>query len=224
MPIVVGAAIILWLRSKVLFFSLGALGVLALVLYPEPFLRAFGSESASGSLLRPYIWWDLIRMTFQSPVATLFGLGPVNYMWNWRNPSFVSFSQPLTGSMYINPSDPSIFYAPPAHNMFVDIYAQTGLIGFVLFVFVIFKILKTGLVLASKVEPGFMRAYVIGVVAAFAGLVVASGVAADWLVPFVYNIGLNGFRSSVYAWLMAGTLIGLYAQYENRRLQEGLND
>jgi hypothetical protein len=48
----------------------------------------------------------------------------------------------------------------------------------------------------------------------FAGLagLVGSLVAAalgDWLLPFVYNIGINGFRTSVLGWLFLGGLVAL---------------
>jgi hypothetical protein len=34
-----------------------------------------------------------------------------------------------------------------------------------------------------------------------------SGMFGDWLIPFVYNIGLNGFRASVFGWLFLGGLV-----------------
>jgi len=32
---------------------------------------------------------------------------------------------------------------------------------------------------------------------------------ADWVLPFVYNIGLAGFRASVLGWLFLGGLVTL---------------
>jgi hypothetical protein len=29
----------------------------------------------------------------------------------------------------------------------------------------------------------------------------------DWVIPFVYNIGMAGFRASVLAWLFMGGLV-----------------
>ncbi|MCL4500160.1 MAG: hypothetical protein M1335_08005 [Chloroflexi bacterium] len=209
LPIAAGAGLVLWFRSKRLFFFALVLGLVFLVVHPGPFLRELDIKSSSGSLLRPYIWWDIIRMTSRSPISMLFGLGPVNYKWDWSDPSFVSLSRYMTTGFEAG-------YAPPAHNMFIDIYAQTGLVGMALFASVLLAIGRIGLGLLSRVEPGFMRAYVAGVVAGFAGLAISSGITADWLIPFVYNIGLNGFRGSVYAWLLAGTLVGLYAQQRDR--------
>jgi hypothetical protein len=31
----------------------------------------------------------------------------------------------------------------------------------------------------------------------------------DWVLPFTYNVGLNGFRASMLAWLFLGGLVSL---------------
>ena len=41
-----------------------------------------------------------------------------------------------------------------------------------------------------------------------AGMVVA-GMLGDWVLPFFYNVGLNGFRSSMIGWLFLGGLVSL---------------
>jgi hypothetical protein len=38
---------------------------------------------------------------------------------------------------------------------------------------------------------------------------VATGMLGDWVLPFVYNIGLAGFRASVLGWLFLGGLVSL---------------
>jgi len=40
----------------------------------------------------------------------------------------------------------------------------------------------------------------------------------DWILPFLYNIGLMGFRASILFWLFTGGLIALARmQKENLR-------
>jgi hypothetical protein len=39
----------------------------------------------------------------------------------------------------------------------------------------------------------------------------------DWILPFVYNVGLAGFRGSVVAWLMLGGLVALDKIYQNKQ-------
>ncbi len=206
-PVAFGAVVVLWFRSKRLLVLGVAACALFLLVYPEPLMRLYNSEGAGGSLLRPLLWWDIIRMTLSSPISILFGLGPVAYKWNWLNPAFVSVSHP-----YVTGFDD--LYWPPAHNMFVDIYAQTGLVGLFLLLWVLLLVIKMAYRLIGTFESGFMRAYVVGVLAGFIALCMISASAADWLIPFVYNIGLAGFRESVYAWILAGTIVGLYSRQQ----------
>lgn len=38
---------------------------------------------------------------------------------------------------------------------------------------------------------------------------IVAGMLGDWVIPFVYNIGLGGFRASVLGWLFLGGLVAL---------------
>jgi hypothetical protein len=38
---------------------------------------------------------------------------------------------------------------------------------------------------------------------------VATGMMGDWVLPFFYNVGLSGFRSSMLGWLFLGGLVSL---------------
>jgi hypothetical protein len=72
--------------------------------------------------------------------------------------------------------------------------------------------------LKNKSLTGFAEAYTFGV---FAG-VIATMVAAflgDWVLPFVYNVGLNGFRASILPWIFIGGLVAIEKiSTENRSL------
>jgi hypothetical protein len=37
----------------------------------------------------------------------------------------------------------------------------------------------------------------------------------DWVLPFVYNIGMSGFRTGLVAWLFLGGLVVLENHYAN---------
>ena len=54
----------------------------------------------------------------------------------------------------------------------------------------------------------------------FAGMFTAA-MLGDWVLPFVYNVGFLGFKSSVFGWLFLGGLIALKIflrrQYMNRQ-------
>jgi O-antigen ligase len=95
-----------------------------------------------------------------------------------------------------------------SHNNYVDIIAQTGIIGLACFFWFAFEVWRVGWGIREKVPDGFAKAYVIG---ALGGLVatLVSGMLGDWILPFVYNVGLQGFRSSLIGWLFLGGLIAL---------------
>jgi hypothetical protein len=67
---------------------------------------------------------------------------------------------------------------------------------------------RLGWRLRTQVTDGFATAYVYGVLAGLAGTL-ATGMLADWVIPFVYNIGLKGFRSSAMAWIFMGGLVAI---------------
>jgi hypothetical protein len=103
-----------------------------------------------------------------------------------------------------------------SHNNYVDILAQTGVVGLVCFVWFIWEAGRLNWRLRERVPDGFARAYVLGAWGGLVGTVVA-GMLGDWVLPFFYNIGLNGFRSSMLAWLFLGGLVSL----EQMRLGQG---
>ena len=132
-------------------------------------------------------------------VNPLLGLGFANYYW--YTPLF-----PIRGfAVRFN-----------SHNNFVDIIAQTGLIGLGCFLWFLFAVGALGMRLRDRVPQGFARAYLYG---ALGGLVAtaAAGMLGDWVLSFVYNIGLSGVRTGILAWIFLGGLVvleNLYRQHE----------
>jgi hypothetical protein len=124
-------------------------------------------------------------------VSPIWGLGFANYYW--YTPLF-----PLRGYLIRFNS----------HNNYVDIVAQTGLIGLACFGWFLWEVGRMGWGLRDRVPAGFARAYVHGALGALVGMVVA-GMLGDWVLPFFYNIGLDGFRSSMLGWLFLGGLVSL---------------
>lgn len=95
-----------------------------------------------------------------------------------------------------------------SHNNYVDLAAETGVVGLACFAWLMLEIGVVGWRLRKRVPEGFQQAYVYG---AFGGLV-ATLVAAflgDWVLPFVYNIGMTGFRASILAWIFLGGLLAV---------------
>ncbi|MCI0553433.1 MAG: O-antigen ligase family protein [Anaerolineae bacterium] len=130
-----------------------------------------------------------------SRVSPIIGLGFANYYW--YAPLF-----PIRG-----------YYTQfNSHSQYVDIIAQTGILGLFCYLWLLFEVGRLAWRLAHQLPEGFARAYVYGI---FAGVIgsLLSGYLADWLLPFVYNIGLNGFRASFLPWLFFGGLISIERIY-----------
>lgn len=124
-------------------------------------------------------------------INPLFGLGFANYYW--YTPLF-----PIRGyAVSFN-----------SHNNYVDIVAQTGLVGMACILWFFWEVGRLGWRLRKDAPSGFARAYVYGALGVLAGMVVA-GMFGDWVLPFFYNIGLNGFRTSMLGWLFLGGLVSL---------------
>ena len=127
-----------------------------------------------------------------SRVSPLFGLGFSNYYWytplysirGW----FVNFN---------------------SHSQFVDLIAQVGIIGLFCFLWIFFEIIRSSWkLIQNKQLKGFTEAYAYAVLAG-AIATLAAAFLGDWVLPFVYNIGLTGFRASILPWIFMGGLIAI---------------
>jgi hypothetical protein len=133
--------------------------------------------------------WSIMAQIIR--ISPILGLGFANYYW--YTPLFriegyaVSFN---------------------SHNNYVDIVAQMGLVGLVCYLWLLWELGWLGWRLRNQVPTGFARAYVYGALGGLAGTVVV-GMLGDWVIPFFYNIGLDGFRASMLSWLFLGGLVSL---------------
>jgi O-antigen ligase len=133
-------------------------------------------------------WLIMAQIIRISPV---WGLGFANYYW--YTPLF-----PIRGyAVSFN-----------SHNNYVDIVAQTGFVGLVCLLLFYWQVGWLGWRLREQAPAGFAQAYVYGALGGLAGMVVV-GMFGDWVLPFFYNIGLNGFRASMLGWLFLGGLVSI---------------
>jgi O-antigen ligase len=133
-------------------------------------------------------WRILAKIVEASPLV---GLGPGNYYW--YTPLF-----PILG-WYVNFN---------SHNNYVDLVAQTGLLGLACFCWFAWEVGRLAGRLRSEVAEGFAHAYVCAALGGLAGTL-AAAMLADWVLPFVYNVGLEGFRASVFGWIFLGGLVAV---------------
>lgn len=184
-PQVAAVWIILYFRYPRLAIILALAGIIFMRDLPGEVIASDEYSYSTRVVAWEIIWKDLIR------VNPLLGLGPANYYY---------YTQlfPIMGyNVQFN-----------SHNNYVDIIAQAGILGLACFMWFIAEIGILGLRLSRKLAGtyGFAHAYIVGALAGLGGSLLA-GMLGDWFIPFVYNIGVRGFRSSVMAWLFLGGLV-----------------
>ena len=133
--------------------------------------------------------WSIMAQIIK--INPVLGLGFANYYW--YTPLF-----PIRGyAVSFN-----------SHNNYVDILAQTGFVGLVCLLLFFWQVGWLGWRLREQAPAGFAQAYAYGALGGLAGMVVA-GMLGDWVLPFFYNVGQSGFRSSMLGWLFLGGLVSL---------------
>ncbi|MCA9932348.1 MAG: hypothetical protein KC415_00385 [Anaerolineales bacterium] len=143
--------------------------------------------------------WQIVLATSQ--VNPLLGLGPANYYFyvqlatigGWGGNWNVAFS---------------------SHNNYVDLIAQTGILGLSLFLWFAGTMLHTSWRFYQNLSDEFSQGYTASVLGGLVGTIV-SGMLGDWFLPFVYNIGFAGLRSSILFWIFTGGLLALKSQFVN---------
>ena len=189
MPLLATIAVLLVLR----FWRLGTLAILGSPFVISGMLASVIASDQYSYSTRIDAWLILLEIVKVSPIL---GLGPANYYW--YTPLF-----PIRGyAVQFN-----------SHHQFIDLLAQTGLLGVICFVWFLWEMGWLAWRLRTRVPTGFARAYVYGGLAGLAGTIL-SATLGDWVLPFVYNVGLRGFRSSVFGWLFLGGLVALEQMFD----------
>jgi O-antigen ligase len=193
----VAAAVLVWLRwPRLRWIALTTLLIFAALglLIPTVWNFAGGEiewQASGGSRL--VLVERVLQVTMRNPLT---GLGPAAY----RNYAAVT---PLIyrGAFWVQPQVSS-------HNNYVDIFSQAGLIGLGLFLWFAIEWIVLAMRLRNRFKDDVSAGYVNGMLATGAGAVVIM-ILADWILPFVYNIGFAGFQASVLVWLFMGGVVAL---------------
>ncbi len=188
-PAVVALGILVWLRWPRGATLLGlAAGMVVFINFALVQRFLLGSDNEYSLFTRGAAWEIVLIIVSANPWL---GVGPANYYW------YTSMF-PILG-WYVNFN---------SHNQYLDLLAQTGLVGLGFFVWFVLAAARQGWQLRQRLTDGFGSAYVNAALAAVAGCVMA-GMLGDWLVPFVYNVGIGGMRASLLLWLFLGGLVAL---------------
>jgi O-antigen ligase len=197
-PMVAAIFVMSLLKSRRLALFLVMAMVVFVLLNRQVFYEKVILESdRTGDTKRLDIWRDVIRVSSRNP---LLGLGPGGYR-TYR---------------VVYGNAPNLDWSIPSHNNYVDIFAQTGLLGLAFFLWFIAAALRDGFELMRRTEEKtFEGAFVRGVVGGFIGMLLISMV-GDWLIPYIYNQSLIGFQFTVYTWIALGCMLSIYNETFNR--------
>lgn len=191
MPAAISMAVILLLRSWRFGYLLALAGIFPAI---EIFSNALANDEYSYAT-RVDAWLIVGEIVKANPIL---GLGPANYYW--YTPLF-----PIRGyAVSFN-----------SHSQYVDLVAQAGIIGLLVFLWLMLAIGKVAWQLRNRVQEGFEKAYVYGVIGGWAAVIAAAGF-GDWVLPFVYNVGLDGMRASILPWIFFGGVIVLQNKYRDQ--------
>ncbi len=182
--------VIIWVARPKWAMPMTMVGVAGLILLFQPIYNAvFIGDNEYSAMTRLEAWRIVGEIIKVNPIL---GLGPGNY-YNY------TLLFPILG-----------FYVEfNSHNNYVDIVAQTGVLGLICFIWFIVVTWRLGWRLRNEVPAdGFTQAFIYGTLGGLAGSVVA-GMLGDWVLPFVYNIGIYGMRASIYAWFFLGGLVAI---------------
>lgn len=189
-PALLALLLLLWIR----FPRWGWLAILVAALYFFANFERFWFLATDNEawFARRQAWEIVLTTTRVSPIL---GLGPSNYysfvqqadISGWGGVWNVRFS---------------------SHNNWVDIIAQTGILGLLVFSAFVVVMGRIGLRLVRQLPDSFPRAYAAVCLAGMVATLI-SGMLGDWFLPFVYNIGLEGMRSSILFWMFLGGLLAL---------------
>jgi len=176
-----------WLRSKKLLVIFLVVLVVLVVTNWAYFSKAIESEASISGDTRLAAWRLNWKVTAEH---WLFGTGPGGY------------------AAYYMTYFPG--QATATHSNYMDILAQTGVVGLAFYLWLFGSIVWFGVKLWSEVrgKRDFTTALTAAALTGTLGCLVIMAF-GDWLIPFAYTQTIMGYRYAVYNWLFMGTLFSL---------------
>jgi O-antigen ligase len=189
LPGAAAIGVLLWLRWPRAMSAAGLVAViLGIINYSTVAGFLLAGDNQFSLITRQAAYEIVLRIVQANP---LLGIGPANYY----------YYTPLYNLL-------GYYVSFNSHNQYVDLIAQTGVLGLVFFAWTMLALARTGWRLRDQVTDGFDRAYVNACLAGIVGLLAASAL-GDWVLPFVYNVGIAGLRAALLAWLFLGGLVAI---------------
>ncbi len=187
LPGLVALAVIFFFYSKRLLL----IGIIFLVGYflinTALFSQDISKETAESGFTRLAAWqanWSVTKDHL------LFGTGPAGYAAYY---------------MTLFPTN-----AMATHSNYVDIIAETGVVGtfFYLWMFGAMALQGYRLIQRLRGQGDFQEALAVALFGGLIGCIIIMGF-GDWLLPFAYTQTIAGYSYTVYSWLFLGALLAL---------------
>ena len=189
LPALTAVLVITWLRSKRAAVGLLlALALLATLQWSFIQQEVFEEAERDGSYERLTLWDLNLELIREHPLV---GTGPAGYAIYY---------------MTYHPEE-----ARSTHNNYLDIIAQTGIIGSLCWLWLMAAAGREAWLALRYAPPGWPRTLSLAAAGGLAGAVVAMTL-GDWVLPFAYNQGIEGYRYTVFSWIFLGVLISVRQQ------------
>lgn len=186
-PLFMGVGIVVFLSSRKMFILVVLVGVVYLAMNMDFVESLLAEETAESGDTRLEAWNTTFEMISKH---YLFGMGPVGY--------FFYLTVYIGGFFQLS------------HNTYVDMIAQTGIVGFVIYLWMWGSIgwltLKTYLIAPAR---GFRKGLATSLMAVWPVTMVVM-LLGDWVIPFPYTQSLNGISYTIWPWLLVGITGALY--------------
>jgi O-antigen ligase len=188
LPGLAALGVMTFMRSKKLVLVIVLLAVVTIIVNSDYYVgKVLGNESNESGFTRLQAWEFNWRVTGQH---LLFGTGPAGYAYYY---------------MTYFPRD-----AMATHSNYIDILAQTGVVGFSLYLLFFLVLAWRGFKLCRslKGQGDFVEALANSAFAGTVACILIMGF-GDWLIPFAYTQTIAGFDYAVYNWLFMGAIVVL---------------
>jgi hypothetical protein len=189
LPMLAALATICALRSWRLFLLMVAGAALVFGLnfgfFTERYAAQVEGSEAQGNYERVDVWSSAFEITKkQLP----FGLGPAGYA-----PYYLTYQADAARS---------------SHSNYIDIFAQTGVVGSFFFLWFLAALYVVAFRARRRPADDYAAGFANGALGGLVGVTIAMAL-GDWVIPFVYNQTIAGFRFTLHSWLCLGVLAGL---------------
>jgi hypothetical protein len=96
------------------------------------------------------------------------------------------------------------------HNNYIDIIAQTGIVGSIFFLWFLFAHVRGSRQIRRMLQGrgDFAESLAVAALAGSVGCIVAMAL-GDWMFPFAYTQGIIGFDSALFNWFFMGSIWAL---------------